>query len=768
MCNDSIGVTPPLKLLRQALLNEDDVQAVEFYTMNHPDGVCLLRILNPSEFFPFRKYSDQTPFHLAGYGALKTIFLLFLENGGNPNQVNGQGETVLHAICSRGDRAEIRLELVRLLWEHCKHDSSESLSLNHVDHLGNTALHAAASHGLVDVVALLLRLGAMISIVNKAQQTCCDVADELESTALADMLEVALVYQPTSEDEAVFQEMLVTPTSASSTDGISYFASDGTEHKKPTLESKRRHTMCLTLDNSVFTNEELERFIERSLSMVSRCLGISVLDSERLLFLEMDWDIPRLCKLLDNWTSSSSNKDILSSVIAELPSRQHEIVAPSDIALVVSWESVLAAPMECGICGDPMNTVIDDKTLHYWLHAKEVWGTCETQCAQTQKHTQALDSLRQRISDLFVQQQETLSSVGVKCADGHGFCWNCLRSYQEIQVKEGLACLLRCPGYKCTHHYDCNWWSSILLPGTTAVSETEVFLPKRLQHLRHERVIDTCPSLQKCPVDGCGLILVLDDIPQHITALTFPPPPLLSHSTGELAEQQSNPWPFLEEAYVRSIVNDLAQVREVDVNMHSKSIHDKEYRTVLKGLQNSWPKNILCGDHALCLSCSGEAHAPCSCSDWTVWQKKIARVLKTVQTGPPGSGNDDVANALWVAANTKKCPRCNTPIEKDEGCNHMTCRKCRYSTTDKLGLLYLLVFVDMSFVGCACKIGPCMGKRQVDSFNAIASWIPSLWGSHSPTLAAVALERVVQKVTLWMSSLTISAATKQQESTPWS
>lgn len=39
---------------------------------------------------------------------------------------------------------------------------------------------------------------------------------------------------------------------------------------------------------------------------------------------------------------------------------------------------------------------------------------------------------------------------------------------------------------------------------------------------------------------------------------------------------------------------------------------------------------------------------------------------------------DDIANALWVAANTKRCPRCTTPIEKDEGCNHMQCRKCQY------------------------------------------------------------------------------------------
>ena len=37
-----------------------------------------------------------------------------------------------------------------------------------------------------------------------------------------------------------------------------------------------------------------------------------------------------------------------------------------------------------------------------------------------------------------------------------------------------------------------------------------------------------------------------------------------------------------------------------------------------------------------------------------------------------------LANALWVAANTKKCPRCSAAIEKDEGCNHMSCRKCRH------------------------------------------------------------------------------------------
>jgi len=39
---------------------------------------------------------------------------------------------------------------------------------------------------------------------------------------------------------------------------------------------------------------------------------------------------------------------------------------------------------------------------------------------------------------------------------------------------------------------------------------------------------------------------------------------------------------------------------------------------------------------------------------------------------------DDSETANWIVANTKPCPRCKTAIEKNEGCNHMTCRKCTH------------------------------------------------------------------------------------------
>jgi len=38
---------------------------------------------------------------------------------------------------------------------------------------------------------------------------------------------------------------------------------------------------------------------------------------------------------------------------------------------------------------------------------------------------------------------------------------------------------------------------------------------------------------------------------------------------------------------------------------------------------------------------------------------------------------DDSETANWISANTKECPKCLSTIEKNGGCNHMTCRKCK-------------------------------------------------------------------------------------------
>ncbi|BEI86918.1 hypothetical protein CcaverHIS002_0702640 [Cutaneotrichosporon cavernicola] len=69
-----------------------------------------------------------------------------------------------------------------------------------------------------------------------------------------------------------------------------------------------------------------------------------------------------------------------------------------------------------------------------------------------------------------------------------------------------------------------------------------------------------------------------------------------------------------------------------------------------------------CG-HDLCFGCGYPAdHRPVLCKIVKAWEKKCA---------------DDSETANWLNANTKECPKCQSTIEKNGGCNHMTCKKCR-------------------------------------------------------------------------------------------
>lgn len=69
-----------------------------------------------------------------------------------------------------------------------------------------------------------------------------------------------------------------------------------------------------------------------------------------------------------------------------------------------------------------------------------------------------------------------------------------------------------------------------------------------------------------------------------------------------------------------------------------------------------------CG-HRFCFGCILNDHQPAPCELVKQWLKKCA---------------DDSETANWISANTKECPRCNSTIEKNGGCNHMTCRKCKH------------------------------------------------------------------------------------------
>ncbi|KNZ76583.1 hypothetical protein J132_09443, partial [Termitomyces sp. J132] len=69
-------------------------------------------------------------------------------------------------------------------------------------------------------------------------------------------------------------------------------------------------------------------------------------------------------------------------------------------------------------------------------------------------------------------------------------------------------------------------------------------------------------------------------------------------------------------------------------------------------------------EHMFCFGCPIESdHRPVICAVARMWLKKC---------------RDDSETANWIKSNTKECPKCQSTIEKNGGCNHMTCKKCKH------------------------------------------------------------------------------------------
>ncbi|XP_023748684.1 probable E3 ubiquitin-protein ligase ARI8 [Lactuca sativa] len=68
--------------------------------------------------------------------------------------------------------------------------------------------------------------------------------------------------------------------------------------------------------------------------------------------------------------------------------------------------------------------------------------------------------------------------------------------------------------------------------------------------------------------------------------------------------------------------------------------------------------------YSFCWNCTEEAHRPVDCETVSKWIMK---------------NSAESENMNWILANSKPCPKCKRPIEKNQGCMHMTCNPpCKY------------------------------------------------------------------------------------------
>ena len=200
---------------------------------------------------------------------------------------------------------------------------------------------------------------------------------------------------------------------------------------------------------------------------------------------------------------------------------------------------------------------------------------------------------------------------------GHNFCLTCWKEYLELKIGEGKVAEIQCPGFDCTK--------------VVPVEVVAKIIPQEVdaKYLKFgiNAFVESNPSLRWCPHPGCGRAVYLENPPER--------------ADSGLAEAESS--------------------------------------SQASGEGNQTPRSVDCGlGHFFCWACAADAHDPCNCELWLQWKELVATQDEVNFVSSAAQAAEQASSTAYVAAHSKPCPSCKVPIQKIDGCNHMTCGKCEH------------------------------------------------------------------------------------------
>ncbi|KAM9762231.1 E3 ubiquitin-protein ligase RNF14-like isoform 2-T2 [Menidia menidia] len=208
---------------------------------------------------------------------------------------------------------------------------------------------------------------------------------------------------------------------------------------------------------------------------------------------------------------------------------------------------------------------------------------------------------------------------------GHIFCRACLREFCHVQITEGNVKGVTCPQADCT--------------ATPTPSQVKNLVGEKLfsryDRLLLQSTLDSMSDVTYCPRTSCGSVVIGDQ-----------------SSRAALCS-----------------VCSFAFCVNCKKTYHGTNKCDEEMDLTNEQISQG----------ALQVPLSDEG-IKALLDDYNTGSKQRRRLLesrygrKTLK-----SSLDSVLSNKWKAINTKACPDCFCPIEKDGGCNHMRCTHCNHS-----------------------------------------------------------------------------------------
>jgi Holliday junction resolvasome RuvABC DNA-binding subunit len=571
--------------------------------------------------FPTKKSEtvDDTPIHLAAKFALTQLLHLFLEYGGNPAVVNSRKETALHSTCLLASFPLKRAELMEVIlqWEYLRQDNvMEKIDVNAVDVDGNTALHLTSYNGMVQCIEVLIKRGAKLSIINKSNLSCCECADRGNFRPVGTMLELAWLFQPTNELQLATQV-------------YNKFSNENSGGS-------------IILDSRSIALTGLIDFINHAIRITAESLGETAARAEVLL-TQYCWDVKRLKKEF----ISNYEKVLKATKLKPRFTGTGKKFSPADkdtdtIRVGLAVEDVYCDPCYLKV---PTFTIYKDGSKKSYslqnydgkvcvfptgfdpsLRYMDDFGASNTQNTGPSSGGTAANNT----ANVKPKRTEPCSMCGEMmleaCSIVHFISGNIVEPFKrEIRCSSGHKFCFNCwSDHAQSHHtlgcipcpsVDCGEILDLQwAPMVLKRSE----LVNRLLTNRQQNVIKSL-ELKLCPAPNCGLLVRV-----------------LPHSAAKM--------------------NRAAGCSRVA---------------------------ICANGHAFCVNCCHEAHSPLQCSELTIWQELLRQESKTATlpkdkiAAKSAGASAKQPQSLFVSPPTsKRCPTCDSIINKNEACNFVTCIAC--------------------------------------------------------------------------------------------
>ncbi|EDW61764.2 uncharacterized protein [Drosophila virilis] len=242
---------------------------------------------------------------------------------------------------------------------------------------------------------------------------------------------------------------------------------------------------------------------------------------------------------------------------------------------------------------------------------------------------------------------------------GCQFCTECMRAYVDFEITEG-AYEISCPDAKCPAQ------GAISLPEIGTLTTTNLL--KKHHRYRLNREIELDKTRTWCPRAGCETICMVGNGAAGAAAAAANTATATANATasatGGSAICQMDESPSTSQSYTPQ--QDSATPL-LSISVHCPSCKDE-----------------------FCALCKKAFHPNISCEEFG--RRLIA------------DGQDDIGipfdNEL-----IKCCPMCAVPIEKDEGCAQMMCKRCKH-----VFCWYCLASLDDDFLLRHYDKGPCKNK----------------------------------------------------------